>query len=261
MTGDPSTHPRPDPVLILVHGATLNGRMWDVVRRHLDSRYRILTPDLPGHGSRRGERYTLPAAIATVVNAAQSAAPAPVILIGDSLGAYTSMASASKLPRSQLSGLVLGGATYDFAGAGVWSFVFRGALFRALAGVLGEQRLIAKTMPKEFGTAGVGLSLEDSQAILDAGISVVVFGQAVRALRGIDWRAKLAAIEQPVLIVNGDLDKNNVVQEAGFLKVAKAATSHRFVHCKHGVSLYRPREFAALVNDFVERVSAETARS
>jgi pimeloyl-ACP methyl ester carboxylesterase len=261
MTDELDSDPGRDPVLILLHGATLNGRMWEAVRRHLDSRYRILTPDLPGHGLRRGERYTLSAAIATVLAAAHSAAPAPVVLIGDSLGAYTSMAAASALPPGQLRGLVLGGATYDFAGAGVWSVVVRGALFRALAGVLGEQRLIDKTMPKALGAGGFGLSPQDSRAILDAGMSVVVFGQAVRALRGIDWRATLAAIERPVLIVNGDQDKNNVRQEAGFLNVARAATSHRFVDCKHGVSLYRPREFAALINDFVGRISAEDTRS
>ncbi len=50
------------PTLILLHGATLNGRMWDPVRRALDPRWRVLTPDLPGHGARSAERYTLPTA-------------------------------------------------------------------------------------------------------------------------------------------------------------------------------------------------------
>src|SRR5450830_853473 len=40
------------PVLILIHGATWNGRVWDVVRPQLDTAYRVLTPDLPGHGAR-----------------------------------------------------------------------------------------------------------------------------------------------------------------------------------------------------------------
>ena len=86
------------PVLILLHGATLNGRMWDPVRRYLDPAYRVIAPDLPGHGTRRNEPYTVEAAVAAAVAAAQSVAPAPVILVGDSLGGYTSIASASALP-------------------------------------------------------------------------------------------------------------------------------------------------------------------
>ena len=41
------------PCLILIHGATLNGCMWNPVRRALDPRWDVLAPDLPAHGSRR----------------------------------------------------------------------------------------------------------------------------------------------------------------------------------------------------------------
>src|SRR6202007_3321734 len=55
------------PTLILLHGATCNGRMWDALRRGLDPKLQVLAPDLPGHGSRRGEPYTLQGAVDTVV--------------------------------------------------------------------------------------------------------------------------------------------------------------------------------------------------
>jgi pimeloyl-ACP methyl ester carboxylesterase len=243
-----------NPVLILVHGATLNGRMWDPVRRHLRPAYRVLTPDLPGHGCRLGERYTLDGAVAAVAAAAQSVAPAPVILVGDSLGAYSSMAAAAALPPQQLKGLVLAGATFNFAGKSVASYVFKGWLFATLAALMGEQRLIEKLMPKAFGPRGVNLSPDDARAIIEARMSVVVFGQAVQALRGVDHRAKLAAIEQPVLILNGDLDKVNVNEEAGFLAVAKHASSERFAGCEHGISLWKPEEFARCVNQFAAKL-------
>jgi pimeloyl-ACP methyl ester carboxylesterase len=216
--------------------------------------YRVVTPDLPGHGSRLGERYTLDGAVAAVVAAAQSVAPAPVVLVGDSLGAYSSMAAAAALPPQQLKGLVLAGATFNFVGKSVASYVIKGWLFRMLAAVFGEQRVIAKFMPKAFGPQGVNLSAADARAIVDARMSVVVFGQAVRALRGVDHRAKLAAIEQPVLILNGDLDQVNVKEEASFLAVAKHADNQRFVGCEHGISLWKPEEFARCVNEFAASV-------
>ena len=100
----------------MIHGATLNGRMWDAVRRSLGSRWQVLAPDLPGHGARRDEPFTMPGAVATVVAAAQSVAPAPVVLAGDSLGGFTAMAAASAPPVSRLKGLVLGGCSANLIG-------------------------------------------------------------------------------------------------------------------------------------------------
>ncbi|MDE2347722.1 MAG: alpha/beta hydrolase [Gammaproteobacteria bacterium] len=245
-----------EPVLILIHGATLNGHMWDPVGHHLNPRYRRLAPDLPGHGSRRDERYTLEGAVATIVAAARSVGAAPVILVGDSLGAYTAMASAGALAPDQLKGLVLGGATFNFFGSAVFPYVVKGAIFRGLARVFGEQRLIDKLMPKTLGPAKLDLDPVDAKALMDAGLSVTVFSQAVQALRRIDFRAMLAEIRQPVLIVNGDRDKVNIRQEQSFLAVARNASSHRFKDCEHGVSLWRHAEFAGLVNAFADRVFA-----
>jgi pimeloyl-ACP methyl ester carboxylesterase len=255
----PASDSAMDPVVILVHGATLNGRMWAPVRRHLSPALRVVAPDLPGHGSRLGERYTLEGAVAVLAAAARSVAPAPVILAGDSLGAYSSLAAAAAVPQERLKGLVLAGATFNFVGNSVISYVFKGWLFKALAGVFGEQRVIAKLMPKAFGPKGFDLSSGDARAILDAGMSVVVFGQAVQALRGVDHRSALAAIEQPVLILNGDLDRVNVDEEASFLAVAKHASSRRFADCEHGISLWKPQKFADCINQFAAEMFAPQA--
>lgn len=246
-----------EPVLILLHGATLNGRMWDPMARHLNPRYRRLAPDLPGHGARRDERYTLDGAVATVVAAARSVGSAPIVLVGDSLGAYTAMASASALSQHQLKGLVLGGATFNFFGADVFPYVARGAIFRALAAVFGEQRLIRRLMPKTLGPGKLNLEPADAKALMDAGLSLTVFSQAVKALRRIDFRAILREIRQPVLIVNGGKDRVNIRQEASFLAVARNASSRRFENCEHGVSLWRYAEFARLVNAFADRVFSQ----
>jgi pimeloyl-ACP methyl ester carboxylesterase len=83
----------------------------------------------------------------------------------------------------------------------------------------------------------------------------------VTALRGVDFRARLAAIGQPVMIVNGSKDKMFVDQEASFMAVARQATSHRFDNCEHGVSIRRSADFAALINGLAERVFAATPAS
>jgi pimeloyl-ACP methyl ester carboxylesterase len=239
-----------EPVLILIHGATGNGRMWDAVRRHLDPRWRVIAPDLPGHGTRRNEPFTLQGAVDTVAAAARSVAPSPVVVAGDSLGGYTALASAAALPREQLKGLVLAGATANFIGSALRSLKIRQWLVLGAGTLLGE-KVLAKALAKDLRK--MGLAEHDIDAQIAAGLNHRVFPQAVRALQGVDFRNMLAAVDQPVLIVNGSKDKIFVEQEASFLAVARHATSHRFDGCEHGVSLRRCGEFARLLNAFVEQ--------
>jgi pimeloyl-ACP methyl ester carboxylesterase len=243
-----STHSARDQItLILIHGATCNGRMWDAVRRNLDDRFRVIAPDLPGHGARRDEPFTLSGAIATVAEAAHAAMPSPVVLVGDSLGGYTAMASASSLPSEQLKGLVIGGCSTNVTGMASLPFLATAAAFRLLIALFGEPRLIRRNVPMLVKR---GMTEPDVQAIIDAGFSLSVFEQVVHALRGIDFRKTLADIEQPVLIVNGSRDKPMLRQEASFLAAARLGTGHR-IDCEHGVSMLRSAEFAGLINEFV----------
>lgn len=251
-----TTEPTAPPVLLLIHGATMNGQMWAPVRRHLDPALRVLAPDLPGHGARRGERFTLEGAVATVVEAARSVADSPVVLAGDSLGGYTALAAASALPRGQLRELLVGGCTGNIEGFAMMShFVPKTWLFKTLLALLGEQKLVASLSGKvRTMLTDAGVAAEDAEAIIAAGLSASVFEQAVVALRGVDFKARLAAIEQPVLLLNGDQDKVMIRQEAVFLAAARQGRVQRW-NCQHGVSLLRSREFAALLDAAMARVS------
>lgn len=244
MTTDP-------PTLILIHGATGNGRMWDPVRRRLEPRWRVLSPDLPGHGSRRNEPFTLEAAVATVAAVARSVAPAPLVIGGDSLGGYVSLASASAVPRDQLRGLVLSGCSANFSGSALKALQRRWLSIRIMRTLLSE-RLLSSMVAKELRKMGVAAA--DVEAIVSSGLNSRVFGECVQALRGIDFRAKVGAVEQPVLVLNGSKDKIFVDQEDAFVAAARLPTRHRFEGVEHGVSLRCPAEFARQVDDFVERV-------
>jgi len=245
------------PVVMLLHGATLNGRMWDPVRRLLDPRWRVLTPDLPGHGARYAERYTLDAAAATVAEVAREAGSAPLVVGGDSLGGYSTMAAASRLPRGQLKGLILGGCSINYRGGALRALRWRGWVGAWLARLYGEQRFIRGSLNKQLKR--MGHSQADVDALIEAGIRIGAFAQAVDALANVDFLPRLSAIEQPILIFNGERDKPAITHEAEFLAVARNATSRHF-DCEHGVSLRRAREFAAMTDEFVARVCGVPAR-
>lgn len=240
------------PAVILVHGATLNGRSWNPVRRLVDSRLRVIAPDLPGHGARQNEPYTLQGGIDTLVAAARELGDAPFILAGDSLGSYTSQAAAASLPQARLKGLVLGGASHEFIGAPVLPYAAKALMFRVLLALNGERKLVDAKIPDTLRK--FGMSEEDVASTMEAGISLKAFPQAVAALRGVDFRSKLAAITQPTMFINGDRDTNHVRGEANYVAAAKQATVHRFAGCEHGVSLFRSPQYAELLNSFARRV-------
>ena len=237
------------PVLILLHGAGLNAHMWDPVRRHLDPALRVIALDLPGHGAHRDVDYSLDGATADVLLAARSVAPAPVILVGDSLGGYTAMAAAPRLPRGQLAGLVLAGSSGNIGATGAARLLAQSAFVRALSVLFAEDKLAARALGR-FGIEGA-----DAQAIVAAGVNFRAIAPAGRSLAGVDFRALLSAVDVPVLIINGSLDRNAMAQEASFLAAARQGTGLDFENCEHGVSMRRPAEFAAAVNAFAARVT------
>jgi pimeloyl-ACP methyl ester carboxylesterase len=236
------------PALILLHGAGLNGHMWDPVSRYLDPSYRTITIDLPGHGLHGSGAYSLDGAVAAIIAAAHSAAPAPVILVGDSLGGFSAMAAAPYLPREQLAGLVLAGSTGEIDLTGVAAGLVQTLVIRGMLLFVAEDRLAERALGR-FGIAG-----ENARNILAAGVRLRAVAPAMRSLEGVDFRARLAAVDAPVLIINGTLDRNAMAQEAGFVAAARHAETLHFENCEHGVSMRRPAEFAAAVNAFATRI-------
>lgn len=249
------------PALVLIHGATLSGSMWAPLKRHLDPQFQVVAPDLPGHGSRCGERFTLQSAIDTVKRAVAALAPAPVVLVGDSLGGYTALSAAATLPQERLQGLVVGGCTGNIH---KWPtalhFGGKVAVFKLMLALFGEHRLVASSASKMrvmLSNEG-GIAPEDVDAVLAGGISFRVFEQCVHALWGVDFLKQLQTIRGPVWLLNGRKDHVMLRQEASFLAAGPNVQSRHF-ECGHGVSLIHSRELAALVNQLAAGPSGRPA--
>jgi pimeloyl-ACP methyl ester carboxylesterase len=240
------------PVLVLLHGATANGRLWAPVRRILESRgYRVLTPDLPGHGARRAEAFTLQAAVQTVVETVASVEPAQVIVVGDSLGGYVTMASAGALPPSQLRGIVPSGCTMLFQGSALWPFRIKSLAHKLLSAVVGEKRLLGPRFVRQLGK--IGVSEADARDLIDGGVNMAVFGDCVRALTGVNFPVMLSAARVPVLLVNGGDDKQILRDRIRYEAAVPRARHVIFAGAGHGVSLLRSQEFANLVDEFASK--------
>jgi pimeloyl-ACP methyl ester carboxylesterase len=243
------------PVLILLHGAGGNQAMWNPVRRHLDPRLQVLALDLPGHGSRKDGHFTLEAAAELVAAEVRRLAPAPVVVGGDSLGGYTSIAAARVIPPDRLVGLVLGGCTQQIAGKTLRTLRTRKIMVRIMAALMGEKRLVAKSAD---ALVKKGIPRDDVDAIVAGGMRLGAWGEAVDSLANRDTLAQIPGIQQPILFINGDEDEGPVGHEAAFVSAARHASVRRFP-CEHGVSLWKPAEFAGAVNQFVAELAQRAA--
>ncbi len=96
------------PTLLAVHGLTANSRCWDTLAGALVPGYRLLAPDLRGRGgSGHPERgYSLEHHLGDLLALQENLHPAPLVLVGHSLGAFISLAFAARHPH-RVRGLVL----------------------------------------------------------------------------------------------------------------------------------------------------------
>ena len=118
--------PREAPAIVFVHGTRLTRNLWRPQLRRLSDRYRCVAIDLPGHGERADEAFSMQAASDAVIAAIEAEVPSGrAVVVGLSLGGYVAIDAAERCP-DRIAGLVLSGCSAEPVGP-------VGALFRALA--------------------------------------------------------------------------------------------------------------------------------
>lgn len=96
--------------VLLVHGIRASKTMW----RHQEAGLRaaghsVLAIDLPGHGERMGEEFTVPGALAAIDSGVR-ALGGRVLLVGLSLGGYYAIGYAAQHPE-RIIGMVAAGCS------------------------------------------------------------------------------------------------------------------------------------------------------
>lgn len=239
--------PEGAPPVILLHGSTVTRFSWFPQKASLQDRYRLILPDLPGHGTLASTPFQLDSAVEITRELIQREAGryGRVVLAGLSLGGYVAIMAAKRFPK-KIAGLVISGASMNFTGpVGWWTKLVGSLMLR-----MDEQKMrvqAEKSMrnkwPKEF-----------SEPIIAAGVFPRGAFQAFRVMPGIDFRAMLSEINAPVLILNGELDKSNRKGEASFAKAAPNARVAVIPGAGHACSIEQPEKFNAELLRFLESV-------
>jgi pimeloyl-ACP methyl ester carboxylesterase len=236
------------PLVILVHGAVANRKTWVPVARELSARFEVWCPDLPGHGARRSENFTLSGAFEAVAPLVAQAGPRRAIVAGDSLGGYVALALAARDPEG-IAGVVAGGCTWSMAGTG-------GALARAsdvpvalLTRVVGRDRMLRASE----SLVPLVASPDVAREIVAAGLRLESRSESLRELAGLDLVALVREIRVPVAFVNGRYDWPTRAGERALLRAASDASLAISSRCGHGVGLLDAPFFARTIDDLSAR--------
>ena len=243
MTGYDVAGPADGPAIVFVHGTRLTRGMWAPQVERLSDTFRVIAMDLPGHGARADERFTLDAAAEALARTIDTAAAGRALVVGLSLGGYVAMYLAGRAPE-RVRGLVLTGATAEPTD-------WRAAPYRALAWVMdtfdGDG---LDTLNRWFFRTRYAPAI--AEPIIRGGFWSSGGAEALRCLAGHEFKPSLAAYPGPSLIMNGSLDLPFRLDQKGFRAVAQDARSMRIAGATHLANLDRPTAFSEAVRRFAD---------
>ena len=251
--------------LIFLHGWAMSGRVWHFQAEAFAPAWRVIVPDLRGHG-----RSNLSAAGGMAM--ADYAADLAILcteldlsgatLVGWSMGAQVAL-EAFPLLRERLAAMVLVGGTPRFTAAADYPHGLPATEVRGMA--LRLKRDHSRTMGEFFKAmfAEGELVGEQYQRVVR---EIVIPGRqpapeaalrALEALAGADERRLLSLVDRPVLLIHGAQDTICLPGASRYMAAElPAATLEILAGCGHAPFMSQPAQFNRLLEAFLERVYA-----
>lgn len=211
-----------------MHGTRASSAVWEAqveaLRRH---GHPTVALDLPGHGTRTDERFSLEGAVGAIDDAVRSFAVAP-LLVGLPLGGYASLAYAGR-NGDRVAGVVLAGCSTETRGKPL----------------------------RFYGRVSAALDT----ALAFGGGTWHVVTDMLGSLAGYSSIADLRRLRLPVWLVNGARDPLRL-DERRYLRAAPTARLTVVPRAGHDVNLHAPVAFNRVLLDALHelRAPALTAR-
>ena len=224
--------------VVMIHGLRGAAAEWIPQRLALEARgHTVLTPDLPGHGTRSREPFSVGEALVTVADAVAGCAEAP-LLVGRALGAHLSIEIAS-------------------VGAAARGVVAIGCGVETL-GWLDDSYRIAfashQVLPDKGAALGALSATQFAGSVPrhDRSSHPDHFADTLRQLSSLDTLAALRRIAVPVWLVNGQFDLFRL-QERAFLAAAASAELVRQPRARLASGIRDPLFTSELLIELSER--------
>jgi len=238
------------PTIVLVHSLGMTRHLWEAQLHGgvLTQDYRVVAPDLPGHGALADVPFRIDTATQRLAGLIDRYAAGRAVVVGLSLGGYVSMRLAARHPE-RVAGLVLASCSADPRGMSALSFRILAWLIRAVGDrwyAALNTRLFRRTMPPAIAETQIG-----------AGFYFGALPDVADELVGRDARAWLTAYSGPVLLLNGARDPWFRRHEQAFLAACRTARCEVLPGAAHLANLDQPDAFAQTIVHFARSIGWE----
>lgn len=245
--------------LVMLHGWSMNLRVFDSIIADIGANRPILRFDLPGHGQRPWGPRLGPARAATLQDFADvlcGELPPRCVLLGWSLGAQVAMQLASQQPK-RIEKLVLVSATPRFLNAPDWPL---GRDTASLAAIRDAARKDPVQMQRDFLDLQLrGSPLSDERR---AALTAALLEQGTASPGGLmagldvlehsDLRSTVLSIAAPTLLIAGRRDRITPSGASEWLaQQLPRARNVELPRAAHAPFLSHHKQFCATLRDFL----------
>ncbi|WP_406374968.1 alpha/beta hydrolase [Streptomyces sp. NBC_00647] len=227
--------------IVLVHGTRFSAGQWSTQLAALRDEFPVAAVDLPGHGERSAQPWSLSAATEIIASAVDSLGHGPALVVGHSLGGYASLEFARRRPE-RLRGLVLAGASASTRG-------LRALPYRWVAGLVPRvpadrltrrnDRLLRRLYPPDV-----------VEATIRSGYAFHTLPAAWGDVLGRFDAGAMRHVRAPVLILNGEKDTLFRAGEEDFARAHPHARVELIPRARHLANFDDPDAFTDAVRRF-----------
>lgn len=233
------------PPIVFVHGTRFSAGQWSPQLAALQKDFPVAAVDLPGHGARSAQPWSLHAATEVIASAVDSLDHGPALVVGHSLGGYVSLEFARHHPE-RLRGLVLAGASA--ATRGPWAAPYRwvaGLVPRIPADRLTRwnDRLLRRLYPPDV-----------VDATIRSGYAFHTLPAAWDDILGRFDATAMRHVPAPVLILNGEKDTPFRSGERDFARAHPHARVELIPRARHLANFDDPAAFTDAVRRFARQL-------
>lgn len=220
--------------------------MWQSLRRSLESRHRVIVPDLPGHGQSSSEEYiSHSATVNALADLVSQGVGSPAAVIGFSLGAQLSISLAAHHAPLVSRVMVVSAQAKPMA----YSRLTLGIL--GLSAPLARRRWFARLqarqlfIPPELMEQYIGTSAGITKATLTAAVA-----ENLRFVLPANW----SRFPGEALVMVGQRERRLMRDSAAAIHAALPGSGLEVVEgCGHGIPLQRPEWFNARVSAWLSQ--------
>lgn len=233
--------------MVLVHGTRFSVGQWSVQLAALRDEFPVVAVDLPGHGERAAQPWSLSAATEIIAAAVDSLDRGPALVVGHSLGGYAALEFARLRPH-RLRGLVLAGASASTRGLSALPYRWIAGLVPLVPAdrlTRWNDRLLRRLYSRDV-----------VEATIRSGYAFHTLPAAWGEVLGRFDASAMRHVKAPVLILNGEKDTVFRAGEADFARAHPNARVELIPRARHLANFDDPEAFTDAVRRFARELPA-----